>query len=171
MKYSTFQIELQVPQSEDGYLFDVGSLYERLLTLTDKRKARGKQYTLVLILLLMVLAKLGGEDNPCGIADWARARRPLLAQMLQLNRDKLPGHPTYRRALGQVVDLGVSRKIIIPKSQAQHGLTAILGGFWAWLTISLTLFHTHLIIGPHPNLSGVAQWPNAAPCPLKTALL
>ena len=44
--------------------FEVHSLYETLLTVKDKRKARGKRYEVATILTLRVLAKVGGEDPP-----------------------------------------------------------------------------------------------------------
>lgn len=52
--------------------FEVNSLYEALLRVTDKRKARGKGYELASVLTLRVLAKLGGEDEPEGMADWVK---------------------------------------------------------------------------------------------------
>ena len=97
MKYSTLQMEVQIPQSEDGYVFDVGSLYDYFLTLTDKRKARGKRYELALILVLMAIAKLAGEDTPCGMADWCGARGRLLAQVFQRTRETFPVDNTLPR--------------------------------------------------------------------------
>ena len=52
-------------------VFDVGSLYAHLQELKDTRKARGMRYKLVTVLVMMVVAKLCGEDTPSGIADWA----------------------------------------------------------------------------------------------------
>ena len=49
--------------------FEVNSLYEALLRVRDKRKARGKRYGLASVLTLSVLAKLGGEDEPEGMAE------------------------------------------------------------------------------------------------------
>ena len=53
-----------------GILYDLGSVYEGLSNITDKRKARGKIYRLETILMIIVLAKLSGEDKPTGIAEW-----------------------------------------------------------------------------------------------------
>lgn len=63
-------------------VFDVRSLWRRLAALSDRRRRRGKRYALPLVLLLIVLAKLSGEDRPIGIADWVRHRRVQLAQAL-----------------------------------------------------------------------------------------
>lgn len=47
-----------------GTVFDLDGLYAEFDELNDKRKARGKRYRLALVLLLIVLAKLCGEDRP-----------------------------------------------------------------------------------------------------------
>ena len=56
MKYSTVLIDIDSPFSEDGYVFDAGSLYDALLKLADKHHTRGKRQVLALVLYL--LAKL-----------------------------------------------------------------------------------------------------------------
>jgi hypothetical protein len=48
----------------ESQLFDMESLYARLGELTDKRKPRGIRYQLITILIMMVMAKLSGEDTP-----------------------------------------------------------------------------------------------------------
>ena len=50
------------------YEFDVKSLYAHLEEVTDKRKRQGIRYQLADVLALIILAKLGGEDEPRGIA-------------------------------------------------------------------------------------------------------
>ncbi len=112
MEYNTTRIEIQVPLSEDGYVFDVGSLYDRFLGLTDKRRARGKRFELALVLILIVLAKLAGEDRPTGIAEWARLREGILIPLLGLTRAYLPSHNTYRRLLRDMVDVSELQQVI-----------------------------------------------------------
>jgi hypothetical protein len=70
MNCNTVCVEITVSLSQDGCVFDVGSLYDRFRQLADKGKARGKRYALPLVLVLMILAKLSGEDHPYGIAQW-----------------------------------------------------------------------------------------------------
>jgi predicted transposase YbfD/YdcC len=101
---------LPVPRSADGYLFDVGSLYERLLKLTDSRHAKGKVYALVTVIVLAVLGKLAGQSRPRGIAQWARERGAWLEAALGLphredkrGRPRMPCYSTYSRVLGQAV--------------------------------------------------------------------
>jgi len=87
-------------------IFDVRSLWRRLAALTDRRQRRGKRYALPLILLLIVLAKLSGEDRPSGIADWVRHRWAPLAAALALGLARAPHHNTYRRILARAIAPG-----------------------------------------------------------------
>ena len=64
--------------TQEGIIFEVDSLYARLQTLSYKRKRRGRRYTLVLILMILLLAKTCGESHPSGIAEWAKHRSGLL---------------------------------------------------------------------------------------------
>jgi predicted transposase YbfD/YdcC len=89
--------------TEIGIVFEVGSLYERFQGVKDNRKARGIRYQLVTILVLIVLAKLCGEDQPSGIAEWVKHRSEILVEWLKLKRKKMPHHSTYRRILAEAV--------------------------------------------------------------------
>jgi predicted transposase YbfD/YdcC len=102
MKYSATGPEVTLPRQ--GCVFDVGSLYAHFQHLQDRRQARGKRYALELVLTLIVLAKLSGEDRLYGIAEWARARTDSLCAALGVGRGDLPCHNTYRRVLRQAVD-------------------------------------------------------------------
>jgi len=88
-----------------GVVFDLGGLYAEFEKLTDKRRARGKRYRLALVLLLIVLAKLCGEDRPYGIAQWITARSWRLTAILGLSCRRLPSLNTYRRVLQRAVDV------------------------------------------------------------------
>jgi hypothetical protein len=81
-------------------VFDVHSLYAHLLGVVDRR---GRRYTLALILLLVVLAKLGGEDKPNGIAARVRARKAFLIKAFDLCRTQMPCANTYRAVLSEGV--------------------------------------------------------------------
>jgi len=112
VEYNTARIEIQVPLSEDGYMFDIGSLLAHFYKLIDKRKARGKRYELALVLVLVVLAKLAGADTPTSIAEWARHREGILIPLLQVARAHLPSHNTYRRVLREVVQVSELHAVI-----------------------------------------------------------
>lgn len=88
---------------EQGLVFELGCLYDYLRRVKDTRKPKGKLYSLSLLLVLMMLAKLGGEDKPSGIADWVESRMELLFQMKILPKKRTPSHMTYRRVLQDIV--------------------------------------------------------------------
>lgn len=110
MDYSATGFEVQ--RADEGCVFDVGSLYAQLETLTDKRKARGKRYPLALVLVLVVLAKLAGEDTPYAIAQWARLRQDQLVEALSISRPGLPSHNTYRRVLGSALEVSELEAVV-----------------------------------------------------------
>src|SRR5690242_19850845 len=84
-------------------VFDVRQLWRRLAAVPDRRHRRGKRYALPLLLVLMVLAKLSGQDRPSGIADWVAHRRDRLGLLLDLPLARAPHHNTYRRILAQAI--------------------------------------------------------------------
>ena len=94
------------------YEFDIKSLYAHLEQITDKRKRRGIRYQLADALTLIILAKLGGEDEPRGIAKWLKHRAELLVEALGLSRTSMPHETTISRILGQAVEPEEVEKII-----------------------------------------------------------
>lgn len=90
---------------EREVVIDLGSLYAEMGRLTDSRDARGIRYQLVDILAFMVIAKLCGEDQPSGIADWVMHRIDLLTTAMQIKRKSAPHHSTYRRILSEVIEV------------------------------------------------------------------
>ena len=86
------------------FVFDLGGLYAHLERLTDGRDPRGIRYQLADALSLIILAKLGGEDEPRGIADWLKHRAEMLVKALKLARSSMPHEVTISRILGGAVD-------------------------------------------------------------------
>src|ERR1700694_6181959 len=93
----------KVAYSGEAILFDVGSLCAHFSHLVDGRKARGKRYSLVTILMLMIIAKLCGQETPEAMADWAQQRVEALAEMLQLKRRTMPHATTLGRVVRQAI--------------------------------------------------------------------
>jgi len=87
----------------EAQVIDVGSLYAKLRALSDRRKPKGLRYRLETILVVMLLAKICGEDNPSGIAEWAKHRTEMLCEGLKLVRKTMPHHSTYRRIAAEVI--------------------------------------------------------------------
>lgn len=85
--------------TETGLIFEIHSLLAYFRQVRDLRHAKGKQYALELLLVLMLLAKLSGEDKPSGIADWVAHRIEPLFEMKILPSKQAPSHMTYRRVL------------------------------------------------------------------------
>jgi predicted transposase YbfD/YdcC len=103
MKYNT--AGACVDSIEDAFFFDVGSLYEHLESLTDRRDPRGVRYPLAVVLVLVILAKLAGQQETRGIAQWVELRKDLLKQALHFDRHTTPAAITFSRILGKAVDV------------------------------------------------------------------
>ncbi len=112
-----------------GVVYEVGSVYGRMLKLSDVRKARGKLYRLEDVLMMIVLAKLCGEDRPSGIAEWAKNHQEALVQLLHWTRPAFPSHSTYRRILAYVVYHEEIERLVGEYNQAgEHGEVYALDG-------------------------------------------
>ena len=101
MEYSTLEPWQDI--SETGIVYVLGSLYHRFQTMRDPRKAKGKQYSLLTLLVVIFLAKLSGKDTPVEIADWAKNHAEELGQLLGLKRSQMPHHNTIRRVFQYIV--------------------------------------------------------------------
>ncbi len=95
-----------------GVVFDVGSLYAYFQTLKESHKPKGLRYRLVDILVMMVIAKICGEDTPSGIADWVKHRGLQFKSWLKLERETMPHHSTYRRICETILDVESLEKIV-----------------------------------------------------------
>jgi predicted transposase YbfD/YdcC len=78
--------------------------------------------------LLIILAKLAGEDQPHGIAEWARERQGELIELLPLTRASLPCANTYRNAASRAVKPEELQQLVSEflRSQPQAGLCMLL---------------------------------------------
>jgi predicted transposase YbfD/YdcC len=115
--------------SEDGVIYEKGSVYERLHKLTDKRKARGKRYSLTTILMIIMLAKISGANTPTEIAEWGNHHREELECLLQVKLKRSPERSTYRRVLAyQVYEREVERLVREYNQQGECGDIYALDG-------------------------------------------
>ena len=80
MEFNTKATQAKTSWQETGFLFDAGSLYDYLAKLKDSRKRRGIRYSLATIFVVLILAKLCGQDKAYGIADWAQQRSAFLGE-------------------------------------------------------------------------------------------
>jgi len=102
MKYSPLAFEINL--RPEGFVVDLDSLYAKLAALHDQRDARGVRYGLVTVLVFVILAKLAGEDQLRGIAQWVAERKEGLAKALGLSKVQAPHPSTYSRILGWAVN-------------------------------------------------------------------
>lgn len=86
------------------FVFEVNSLYVHLEQLTDQRDPRGVRYQLADALTMIILAKLGGEDEAHGMSQWLKDRAEQLVQALQLQRSSMPHETTISRIMGEAVE-------------------------------------------------------------------
>ena len=101
MDYINIGFEQEI--NENGMVFDVESLYGYLEKLSDVRSRQGRRYELATLVLLIILAKLGGEDSPSGIADWVAYRKGEIEKLINFPRPETPCHMTFRRVLQFII--------------------------------------------------------------------
>ncbi len=89
----------------DAIAFNVADLAARLEELTDTRDKRGKIYPLGMLLTLIILAKLAGEDKPFGIAQWIRLRCNAFVELFGCRHKRMPCLNSIRWVLQEIVYL------------------------------------------------------------------
>ena len=118
MDYTNLARQQDVTQT--GLVFEIGSLYAYFQRVNDTRKPKGKRYPMVVLLLLMLLAKLSGEDTPSGMADWVAHRIEVLFEMKILPRKQTPSHMTYRRVLQDTLQPEEFERLISEFQQSRY---------------------------------------------------
>ena len=83
----------------------VQSLAQHFAALADRRKPRGLRYALKPLLVLLVLARLCGANNPQETAQWVEYRAAWLKQALGVRWKRMPHHSTFRRVLQAGISL------------------------------------------------------------------
>jgi predicted transposase YbfD/YdcC len=78
------------------------SIYQALSIIEDKRRKKGKRYSLPLLLTCVLLAKMAGETTLQAIAEWIRFRRSWLQEVLPNTRASFPCAATYSNVLRTV---------------------------------------------------------------------
>lgn len=89
----------------DAIVFDIRDLEARFKQLTDTRHAQGKIYPLSMILTLVILAKLAGEDKPSGITEWIRLRCDSFVKLFKRKHHRMPCLNIIRGVLQEIVSL------------------------------------------------------------------
>ncbi len=146
----------------EATFFAVGSLLAALTQLTDQRSARGVRYDLAPVLVLMVLAKLSGEDRPSGIAHWVSLRASWLMTALGLSWKRTPHEATYRRLMASAIKVGEFEAVVSQflQSAPRPGAALIINLDGKSLRGTIPAGQTqgeHLLAAYQPEL-GVVLW-------------
>lgn len=127
MEYSTLGPGQEI--SAEGVVYGKGSVYGRLQSLTDERKARGKRYKLTTILMIMFLAKLSGANTPTEIAEWGTHHQSEVELLLKVKHKRMPERSTYRRMVAyQLYESEIERLVGEYNQQGEQGDIYALDG-------------------------------------------
>lgn len=127
MEYSTIGKGQEI--SAEGVVYDKGSIYGRLQSLTDLRKARGKRYSLTTVLMIVLLAKLSGANAPTEIAEWGVYHQSEVEALLRIKLRRMPERSTYRRILAyKVYETEVERLVGGYNQDGERGTICALDG-------------------------------------------
>ena len=86
--------------SQEAIAIDAASLYRAFEQVKDGRGAKGKRYPQALLLTLLMLGKLAGEQTIQGVVEWVEERQGWLKAQLDWPK-RFPVHSTYREALAR----------------------------------------------------------------------
>ncbi|GHO55755.1 ISAs1 family transposase [Ktedonobacter robiniae] len=145
MDYTTLTLSTRAKHPPE--MVPAASLYHTLQALSDKRRKQGKRYELALVLSLIVLAKLAGQQTLSGATDWIRHHGVPLAQRFGLRRQQMPCQMTYCNVLAMVDSKHLdellsaffirweaqarcgeqSSRLLIPSLQTNHAHVAVDG--------------------------------------------
>jgi predicted transposase YbfD/YdcC len=88
----------------EGQIINLRHLLSYLQQVKDGRKRRGIRYSLDVILVIFIMAKLCGQNKIYGISDWAQQQSAYLTEALGLKYKRMPHHSTYRRVMAEDID-------------------------------------------------------------------
>src|SRR4051812_27086509 len=109
------------PAGGDTRRIDLMQLAQCLNEVPDTRHRQGRRYALGPVLLLIVLAKLAGEDRLSGIAEWIAHREATLRPLLQVTWPRMPHANTLRRILEQVITPAALDRVVSTHLQRLPG--------------------------------------------------
>jgi len=108
--------------ADPGMKQQVQDLYRVLQTVTDRRHQRGRRFEAATVLILMLVAKMAGENTLLGITDWVRLRVDWLTQVVPLRAG--PCANTYLNICAQIDAAELSAKVAAFLSGAVVALPA-----------------------------------------------
>ena len=88
----------------EGRLFNIGELFQVLEQVPDNRDEKGLRYTIGIMLIVFILAKLCGENTPYGMAEWAKMRATELQNLFGYHRLVQPSNKTLQRLMDTTLE-------------------------------------------------------------------
>lgn len=113
----------------EAVVFDLVHLAAYLGRLHDPRHKQGKVYPLGMLLTLIFLAKLAGEDKPTGIAEWIRLRCDDFVRLFNFKHHRMPCLNIIRGVLQAVVCVEEM------ETELRHYLHNVYGGQQSQLVV------------------------------------
>ena len=107
--------------NDTGYVIEANSLYKKWEELKDLRQKRGIRYPLPIILTMIALAKMSGEDKPRGITGWLKHRYEEIYSWLGFWRKTPPSERTIGRILSQAIEVETFDRMIGDYLQSLEG--------------------------------------------------
>ena len=106
---------------EGAVMFNIADLEAHCKTLEDKRGNRGKIYPLSMLVVLLILAKLSGEDKPTGITAWVRERKEQLWRLFDWPHERMPCLNTFRTIMSEVLEAETLEKVLVNYLHQTYG--------------------------------------------------
>ena len=102
-------------------VLDIEALGRKFAHLSDQRFARGIRYSLPILLVLILLARLAGETTPYGISQWLKYRSSQLVSIFNLKSGRTPSTNTIRRTLSDTILVGELQQATIQFLHEAYG--------------------------------------------------
>lgn len=99
-------------EQNEGQLLNIGDLYSILEQVPDNRQQKGKRYTIGILLVVVILSKLCGENTPYGMAEWAKMRASELQRLFGYHRPVKPSNKTLQRLTDTTVEDSILQETI-----------------------------------------------------------
>lgn len=95
----------------DANCLNLSELASYLNQLNDPRDRRGRVYELGPVLVMIIMARLAGQDKPSGVFEWIRYRTREIARQFRLSKERTPCLNTIRTILSKVIGLDELEKV------------------------------------------------------------
>lgn len=108
-------------KTEGVLMFNIADIEAHCERLEDKRGTRGKIYPLPMLVVLLILAKLSGEDKPTGITAWVRERKEQLWRLFDWPHERMPCLNTFRTIMSDVLDADALEALFLDYLHQTYG--------------------------------------------------